>query len=61
LVEPWPESRVCRDEELRQWPALLGILGLAVVSTVVAAATTVYAKVLSRLAPGDGSVVRPQG
>ncbi|MFJ6486696.1 MULTISPECIES: hypothetical protein [unclassified Streptomyces] len=61
LVEPWPGSMTCRDAELRQWPALLGILALAVVSTVLAAATTVYAKVLSRLAPGGELVVEQQG
>lgn len=47
---------------MREWPALLGILALAVLATVIAAATMVYAKVLSRLdrrdAPGEQP---PQG
>ncbi|MGW2895967.1 hypothetical protein ACWDAO_15430 [Streptomyces sp. NPDC001212] len=50
-------SSVCHSE-LRQWPALLGSLALAVVPTIVAAAVTVYAKPLSRLATtlgGTGS------
>ncbi|MFH8767824.1 hypothetical protein ACIF83_26185 [Streptomyces sp. NPDC085866] len=50
LIEPSPTNNGCGHDELRQWPALLGILALAVVPTVAAAATTVYAKVLSRLA-----------
>ncbi|MFD6971568.1 hypothetical protein [Streptomyces sp. NPDC059979] len=49
LLEPWPQERVCRRDELRQWPSLLGILALAAVVTVTAAATMVYAKVLARL------------
>lgn len=61
LVEPSPQDRVCRSDELRQWPALLSILALAVVATVTAAATMVYAKVLSRLAHGEASGVRSQG
>ncbi|MEV7556462.1 hypothetical protein [Streptomyces sp. NPDC089795] len=61
LVEPWPQERVCRSEELRQWPSLLGILALAVLATITAAATTVYAKVLTRLAHSEGSGVKPQG
>ncbi|QES51231.1 hypothetical protein DEJ50_28740 [Streptomyces venezuelae] len=60
LIEPSPQDRVCRGDELRQWPALLGILALAFVATVAAAATMVYAKVLSRLAPNDGAGTRPQ-
>lgn len=47
-------------DALRQWPALLGILALAVIVTVSAEATIVYAKVLSRLAHRDGPGVRPQ-
>ncbi|WP_330302317.1 MULTISPECIES: hypothetical protein [unclassified Streptomyces] len=34
--------------EMRQWPALLGILALAVVPSIVGAATTLYAKILFR-------------
>ncbi|WP_328775681.1 hypothetical protein OHU17_08915 [Streptomyces goshikiensis] len=59
LVRPVSESSLCRDE-LRQWPALLGVLALAAVVTVVAAATTVYAKVLSRLAHHEPPGARPQ-
>ncbi|MEU6758533.1 hypothetical protein [Streptomyces sp. NPDC046685] len=59
LVGPLSEDRMCRDA-LREWPALLGILALASLSTVVAAATTVYAKVLSRLAHRDGPGTPPQ-
>ncbi|MEV0992392.1 hypothetical protein [Streptomyces sp. NPDC049949] len=61
LGDPWPQDRACRSDELRQWPALMGILALASVATVTAAATMVYAKVLARLAHSDGSGVRPQG
>ncbi|MEW2138912.1 hypothetical protein AB0892_20335 [Streptomyces sp. NPDC005409] len=60
LVEPSPQDRVCRGDDLRQWPALLGILALAFVATIVAAATTVYAKTLSRLASSDGAGAPPQ-
>lgn len=59
LVDPSSKDSLCRDA-LRQWPALLGILALAVIVTVSAAATIVYAKVLSRLAHHDGPDVRPQ-
>ncbi|WP_159050686.1 hypothetical protein [Streptomyces sp. IMTB 1903] len=59
LVGPLSEDRSCRDA-LREWPALLGILALAVIATVVAAATTVYAKVLSRLAGREWTDPRPQ-
>jgi hypothetical protein len=45
---------------LRQWPALLGVLALAVIVTVSAAATIVYAKALPRLAHRDGPGARPQ-
>ncbi|MFD3701007.1 hypothetical protein ACFWUZ_33575 [Streptomyces sp. NPDC058646] len=60
LGDPLPQDRICRSDELRQWPALMGILALASVATVTAAATMVYAKVLARLAHSDGSGVRPQ-
>ncbi|MCM9083079.1 hypothetical protein OG818_15405 [Streptomyces virginiae] len=59
LVGPSSDDSLCRDP-LRQWPALLGILALAVIVTVSAAATIVYAKVLSRLARRDGPSVQPQ-
>ncbi|MGW3205806.1 hypothetical protein [Streptomyces sp. NPDC001135] len=49
LIEPASADTVCGEDHLRQWPALLGFLALAVLPTVLAAATTVYAKVLSRL------------
>ncbi|WKV72934.1 hypothetical protein AW27_016145 [Streptomyces sp. PCS3-D2] len=58
LVGPLSEDRSCRDA-LREWPALLGILALASIATVVAAATTVYAKVLSRLEGRDWTSGRP--
>ncbi|MFJ2718597.1 hypothetical protein [Streptomyces sp. NPDC087437] len=58
LLAPFqPNSSVCRSE-LRQWPALLGFLALAVVPTIVAAAVTVYAKLLSRLATALGGTHR---
>ncbi|WP_146608122.1 hypothetical protein [Streptomyces sp. NTH33] len=47
------EGPVC-DDGMRQWPTLLGILVLALIPTVVAAATTVYAKLLGRLATALG-------
>ncbi|MFD4870023.1 hypothetical protein [Streptomyces sp. NPDC058412] len=59
LVEPSSKGLACRDE-LRQWPALLGILAMAVIVTVTAAATIVYAKVLSHLAHRDGPGAGPQ-
>lgn len=49
LIEPSPTNNECGHDELRQWPALLGILALAVVPTVVAAATTVYAKLIKAI------------
>ncbi|MFJ3200535.1 hypothetical protein [Streptomyces sp. NPDC086989] len=57
---PSTRDAVCRDDVLRQWPALLGVLALTLVATVIAAATMVYAKVLARLAPEEGPAVRPQ-
>ncbi|CAM5616933.1 hypothetical protein [Streptomyces avidinii] len=60
LGDPSPQDRVCRSDQWRQWPALVGILALASLATVTAAATMVYAKVLSRLGHSDGSGVRPQ-
>ncbi|WP_405451029.1 hypothetical protein [Streptomyces erythrochromogenes] len=61
FVEPSPQDRVCRSDEMRQWPTLLGILALAAVATVTAAATMVYSKVLLRLAHGEASGPRSQG
>ncbi|MFC8264899.1 hypothetical protein ACFUIZ_04110 [Streptomyces cinereoruber] len=52
LVGPLSEGRRCEDA-WRAWPALLGVLALATLTTVTAAATTVYAKVLTRLAHRD--------
>ncbi|MFF0593147.1 hypothetical protein [Streptomyces antibioticus] len=49
LVDPDPSAQACRDESLRQWPALLSILALTLLTTITAAATTVYAKLLNRL------------
>ncbi|MCC0093393.1 hypothetical protein K7B10_00970 [Streptomyces flavotricini] len=61
FVDPSPQERVCRSDELRQWPSLLGILALAAVATVIAAATTVYAKALARLDHSEGTRAKPQG
>ncbi|AXE78192.1 hypothetical protein P6B95_18495 [Streptomyces atratus] len=55
LVGPPSEVSLCRDP-LRQWPALLGVLALAVIVTIFA---IVYAEILSRLAHRDGLGVRP--
>ncbi|MGW0642628.1 MULTISPECIES: hypothetical protein [Streptomyces] len=60
LVGPPSEDVLCRSE-LRQWPALVGILALATLAAVIAAATTVYARMLSRLARRDVPAARPQG
>ncbi|MFG3350277.1 hypothetical protein ACGF1Z_35130 [Streptomyces sp. NPDC048018] len=49
----------CADDTLRQWPAIMGVLALAVITTVTAAATTVYAKVLLRLAHRPGGSAHP--
>jgi hypothetical protein len=43
LIDPSQRHGSVCDSELRQWPALLGILGLSSIATVVAAAATVYA------------------
>ncbi|MFD7812917.1 hypothetical protein ACFV6E_08235 [Streptomyces sp. NPDC059785] len=59
LTGPASEDVLCRDD-LRQWPALLGILALAVLTTVAAAATTVYAKVLAHLARREESEPEPE-
>ncbi|MEU3446228.1 hypothetical protein AB0H29_03205 [Streptomyces thermolilacinus] len=59
LADPSPGDSRCADS-LRQWPALLGILGLTTLATVTAAATKVYAKVLFHLAERDESGARPQ-
>lgn len=52
LVGQAPQDMRCGDS-LRQWPALLGTLALAVLVTVSAAGTMVYAKVLSHLVHQD--------
>ncbi|MGV9288788.1 hypothetical protein [Streptomyces sp. NPDC003719] len=49
LIDPFQRVDGVCDSELRQWPALLGILALSTIATAVAAATTVYAKLLPRL------------
>ncbi|SMF16131.1 hypothetical protein [Streptomyces sp. Amel2xC10] len=54
LLDPDPSHEICREDDLRQWPALLGILALALLMTITAAATTVYAKLLNRLARAEG-------
>ncbi|MEV7868508.1 hypothetical protein AB0P17_20965 [Streptomyces sp. NPDC088124] len=59
LIELPSDSFRCHDA-WREWPALLGILALAVLATVVAAATTVYARLLSRLARQDNPAARAQ-
>ncbi|WP_432247916.1 hypothetical protein ACRAR1_08730 [Streptomyces sanyensis] len=60
LIDPaYTEYERCRDS-LRQWPALLGVLALAVVTSTVAAATLVYSRVLYRLARRDGHVMWPR-
>ncbi|MFE3737445.1 hypothetical protein [Streptomyces sp. NPDC059134] len=52
LVDLETDRYRCRDA-WREWPALMGVLALASLTTVIAAATTVYAKVLTRLTPQD--------
>ncbi|MCQ6552841.1 hypothetical protein NPS70_06450 [Streptomyces sp. C10-9-1] len=60
LIDPaYTEYERCRDS-LRQWPALLGVLALAVITSTVAAATLVYSRVLYRLARRDGHVMWPR-
>ncbi|MES4887187.1 hypothetical protein [Streptomyces sp. NPDC096012] len=38
------------DSGMRQWPVLLGVLALAMIPTVIAAITSLYAKLLYRIA-----------
>ncbi|GAA4004504.1 hypothetical protein GCM10022384_58830 [Streptomyces marokkonensis] len=54
LIDPARRDGSLCDSELRQWPALLGILALSAIATVVAAATTVHARLLGRLAKLSG-------
>ncbi|WP_077796755.1 hypothetical protein [Streptomyces sp. JHA26] len=54
LLDPFQRTDGACASELRQWPALLGILALSTIATIVAAATTVYAKLLTRLARTSG-------
>lgn len=54
LIAALQEKGPVCDDGVRQWPVLLGVLVLALVPTVVGAATTVYAKLLSRLARALG-------
>ncbi|MFE9310763.1 hypothetical protein ACIQCF_34075 [Streptomyces sp. NPDC088353] len=58
LLAPFQQTSSVCHSELRQWPALLGFLALAVIPTIVAAAVTVYAKLLSRLATTLGGTRR---
>ncbi|MYR40765.1 hypothetical protein [Streptomyces sp. SID5910] len=51
LLNPYENRDGTCASELREWPALLGILAVSTITTVVAAATTIYAKLLPRLAP----------
>ena len=60
LDNPFPESDVCRAAEMHQWPAIVGVLGLTVVLTVLAAGTTLYRHLLSRLAEASGSGRTPE-
>ncbi|MDQ8706835.1 hypothetical protein RCO28_30840 [Streptomyces sp. LHD-70] len=59
LIEPLPGNNECHSD-LRQWTPLLGILALAVITSVAASATTVYSMVLSRLARSDGPSIPSQ-
>ncbi|MET9774215.1 hypothetical protein ABZ023_08055 [Streptomyces sp. NPDC006367] len=61
LTDPFQQTGGACDSELRQWPALLGILALATLTTTVAATTTVYAKLLTRLATGHSRPVPGAG
>ncbi|MYU23331.1 hypothetical protein [Streptomyces sp. SID8352] len=49
LMAPFQRPGHGCDSELRQWPAPLGVLGPATLASVVAAATTVHARLLGRL------------
>jgi hypothetical protein len=51
------EGAAC-DDGMRQWPVLLGVLALTLIPTLVAAATTVYARLLDRLARALGEPKR---
>ncbi|MFC7984600.1 hypothetical protein [Streptomyces sp. NPDC057336] len=59
LIEPFEQDGYHCHSELRQWPALLGILALSTVASVIAAATTVHARVLARLAGRAPSAPAP--
>ncbi|MFJ6784710.1 hypothetical protein [Streptomyces yangpuensis] len=61
LVGPASRDRRCTDDALHQWPAMMAVLALAVIITVTAAATTVYAKVLHRLTHRETPGAKPQG
>ncbi|WP_250404697.1 hypothetical protein [Streptomyces cellostaticus] len=47
------------DSGMRQWPVLLGVLALAVIPTVIAAITTLYAKLLCRIASSPKQNAHP--
>ncbi|WP_415950245.1 hypothetical protein [Streptomyces sp. KLOTTS4A1] len=49
LVELARAGSTCAEDSWHQWPAALGMLALAVLSTILAAATIVYGKVLTRI------------
>ncbi|MCN9241406.1 hypothetical protein NGF19_11505 [Streptomyces sp. RY43-2] len=62
LSNPFPQSDKCRTYELHQWPAIIGVLALTTLLTVLAAATTVYTQLLTRLAEaasGPGKTGEP--
>ncbi|MGX4690409.1 hypothetical protein [Streptomyces sp. JNUCC 63] len=54
LIAALQEEGPACDDGMRQWPVLLVVLVLALIPTIVAAATTVYAKLLGRLATAPG-------
>ncbi|WP_112465408.1 hypothetical protein [Streptomyces triticisoli] len=54
LIAAFQERGAACEGGMRQWPVLLGVLVLALIPTIVAAATTVYARLLSRLATALG-------
>ncbi|MEU6216774.1 hypothetical protein ABZ845_04530 [Streptomyces sp. NPDC047022] len=53
FASPRP-SEECLSYQWHQWPALLGVSALAVLLTITAAATAVYAKILTRMASAGG-------
>ncbi|WP_406013925.1 hypothetical protein OG520_18735 [Streptomyces sp. NBC_00984] len=49
LFHPAQENGGACRSDVRQWPVLLGVLALAVLPTLVAAVTSLYAKLLFRI------------